>query len=279
MAKTSPEKLAVCSWSLQPATPGQLADQLDTIGLRRLQIALDPLRSAPEIWGKFPQLCQERGISLISGMFVTVGEDYTTPETIRRTGGVTPEGTWEENWRNIQANALLARDLGLPLVTFHAGFLPHDPTDAQYLRLLERIGRIADLFAGLGMDLAFETGQETAADLEEFLRRLNRRNVGVNFDPANMLLYEMGDPIQSLLRLGPWLKQCHIKDATRTKVPGTWGVEVVAGQGEVDWAAFFPALESTGFTGNLAIEREAGNQRVADIRTSRAYVENLLNSR
>jgi sugar phosphate isomerase/epimerase len=75
--------------------------------------------------------------------------------------------------------------------------------------------------------------------------------------------------------LGPWVKQCHVKDAVRTKVPGTWGEEVVVGTGQVDWPAFFGVLHDLQFTGNLCIEREAGNQRVEDIRTAKAYVERL----
>jgi sugar phosphate isomerase/epimerase len=65
----------------------------------------------------------------------------------------------------------------------------------------------------------------------------------------------------------------HIKDAKRTKVPGTWGEEVPAGTGEVNWPAFFRALNQYDFSGNFIIEREAGNQRVADIRTARAMVQ------
>src|SRR4051794_476449 len=120
MEKLSASKLAVCSWSLQPANPEQLLEQLKTIGISRVQIALDPLREQPQVWGKFAELCRANGIELASGMFVTVGEDYTTPETIRRTGGVVPDETWKANWQNIQANAAIAEELGLQLVTFHA---------------------------------------------------------------------------------------------------------------------------------------------------------------
>ena len=75
--------------------------------------------------------------------------------------------------------------------------------------------------------------------------------------------------------LGPWLKQCHIKDARRTRQPGAWGEEVVVGTGEVDWSGFFKTLEAIQFKGILAIEREAGQQRVEDIRAARRFVETL----
>ncbi|MDB6016769.1 MAG: hypothetical protein JWR19_1258 [Pedosphaera sp.] len=254
----------------------QLIEQLNSVGIRRVQIALEPLRVAPQIWADFPALCDQHGIELVSGMFATIGEDYSTLETIRRTGGVVPEETWEENWRNLQSGAVLAENLGLKLVTFHAGFLPHDLSDPDFTKLLERITRIADLFGARGIELGLETGQETADTLEAFLTKLNHPSVGVNFDPANLILYGKGDPIDALRQLSPWIKQCHIKDARRAKMPGTWGQEVVVGSGEVNWPAFFKVLNASSFGGNLAIEREAGNQRVADILTARQYVELML---
>ena len=130
-------------------------------------------------------------------------------------------------------------------------------------------------FRRASIALGLETGQETAPVLVDLLQKLNRPNVGVNFDPANMILYDKGNPIEALRTLGPWIRQVHIKDARRTKVPGTWGEEVVVGTGEVDWPAFFATLQELKFTGRLVIEREAGNQRVADIRTAREVVEKL----
>ncbi|MBI5689493.1 MAG: sugar phosphate isomerase/epimerase [Verrucomicrobia bacterium] len=270
------QRLAVCSWSLRPNSPAELLASLAATGINRVQLALDPLRAEPAVWGSFPALAKERGVSIASGMFGTVGEDYTTLETIKRTGGVVPDETWEANWRNIQAVAEIAARLGLRLVTFHAGFLPHEESDPAFAKLLGRIEQIAALFARHGMALGFETGQETAETLAAFLRKLNRPNVGVNFDPANMILYDKGDPLQALRTLAPWLKQCHIKDARRTRVPGTWGEEVCVGTGEVPWPAFLSTIETLGYRGDLCIEREAGEQRVADIRAARLHLETLV---
>jgi sugar phosphate isomerase/epimerase len=164
----------------------------------------------------------------------------------------------------------------LKLVTFHAGFLPHEPGDPRFQTLLHRLSLIADLFAAKGMELGLETGQETAETLAAFLQKLGRPNVGVNFDPANMILYDKGDPIAALQALGPWLKQCHIKDAVKTKTAGAWGREVPVGAGEVDWAAFMRTLDKLRFKGNLAIEREAGEERAADIRAARHYLDNII---
>ncbi|RPJ81340.1 MAG: sugar phosphate isomerase/epimerase [Acidobacteria bacterium] len=270
-------RLAVCSWSLQPKSAADLLEKMAATGLTRVQIALDPIRANEGgAWTSFATLASRGGVKCVSGMLGTVGEDYSTLESIRRTGGVVPDTTWPETWGNIKADAEIARALGLDLVTFHAGFLPHEETDPTFAKLQTRLRQIADLFAERKMSVALETGQEAAETLAAFLRKLDRGNVGVNFDPANMLLYDKGDPVAALRTLSPWLRQCHLKDAVRTKTPGTWGEEVRLGTGQVDWKAFFAALDAVGFKGDLCIEREAGKERVADIRAAREYVERLV---
>jgi hypothetical protein len=91
------ERLAVCSWSLQPADPAQLVTLLETIGLKRVQLALDPLREDPEGWGRAAAVFSGAGVSVVSGMFGTIGEDYSTLETIKATGGLVPDEHWEQN--------------------------------------------------------------------------------------------------------------------------------------------------------------------------------------
>jgi L-ribulose-5-phosphate 3-epimerase len=269
-------RLGVCSWSLEPDSAEDLLDKLARTGLDRLQIALDPLREDPGgKWAGFADLAARRGVTSVSGMMGMIGEDYSTLESIRRTGGVVPDGTWPGNWRNIQADADLAGSLGLKLVTFHAGFLPHEASDPASAKLRSRVRQIADLFASRGMVIGLETGQETADTMAEFLRALDRPNVGVNFDPANLILYAKDEPVAAARKLASWIRQCHVKDAVRTKVPGTWGQEVPVGTGEVNWKGFFQVLGEAGFAGPLCIEREAGSDRVGDIRTAREYVERL----
>jgi sugar phosphate isomerase/epimerase len=270
--KSLTERLAVCSWSLQPASPVDLAAKLETTGIRRVQLALDPLRDSPKVWGETAALFRHKGITIVSGMFGCVGEDYSTLETIRLTGGIAPDATWEQNWDNMRTTAALAHELGLKLVTFHAGFLPHEEKDPNFAKMLRRLSETADVFKAAKITLALETGQETAPVLVQLLQKLKRRNVGVNFDPANMILYNKGNPIAALRVLGPWIRQVHIKDARRTKVPGTWGEEVAAGTGEVDWQAFFATLREVNYKGDFVIEREAGTQRVADIQAAREMV-------
>lgn len=267
------QRLAVCSWSLQPADPQDLIAKLLATGIHRVQLALDPLRDASKKWGRVADLLSANHIHICSGMFGCLGEDYSTLESIRLTGGIAPDATWEQNWKNIRATAALGQVLGLKLVTFHAGFLPHRKTDRQFAKMLRRLAEVADTFARAQIVVGLETGQETAPVLAKVLRELKHPNLGVNFDPANMILYGKGNPLEALEVLGQWIRQVHMKDAVPAKVAGTWGKEVPAGKGEVDWAAFFATLKRLDFTGPVVIEREAGARRVEDICAAKAVAE------
>ena len=269
-------RLALCSWSLGPRDPADLIARVRETDLNAVQLGLNPLHADPENWGDAIKQLQHAEICIVSGMFGTVGEDYSTLEAIARTGGVVPDEHWPENQRIIEGVASIAAENNLAVVSFHAGFIPHDETDPTFVKLLERIRWIADRFAQDTVEVLFETGQETAEDLLAFLEALDRPNVGVNFDPANMILYGKGEPVEALRKLMPRVRQVHVKDATASDKPGeTWGAEVPVGEGEVDWRAFMQTLDEGGYTGPLVIEREAGAQRVADIRKAANHLRRV----
>ena len=266
------DRLAVCSWSLQPTGPDDLVQKLKATGISRVQLELDPLRDAPKIWGDTEKVLREAGVTVVSGMVRCLGEDYATLDSIRVTGGIAPDATWEQNVKNISAAAAIAKKLGLKLVTFHAGFLPPDESHPTFAKMRQRLDTVADIFMVQNILLGLETGQETAQELAALLHKLNHPNIGVNFDPANMLMYDKGDPVKALHSLAPWIRQVHIKDAKRAKTPGTWGEEVVVGKGEVDWRGFFTTFKHVVFNVNLVIEREFGNSRAADIRAAHDFI-------
>lgn len=275
MSVSGPE-LAVCSWSLRPESPEQLAREVTACGLRHIQLALDPIRDGRWDRDTTVKVLADAGISIVSGMMEMAGEDYTTLETIKETGGVRPDATWSGNLEAARANARLAVDLGLDMVTFHAGFLSTED-DAETHRMLDRLAEIVTIFEEAGISIAFETGQEAAVDLAEHLEALKARGVevGVNFDPANMLLYGMGDPVEAIATLGPHVRQVHIKDADPAETAGTWGTEVPAGTGSVPWAEFLHAVSRHAPGVRLVIEREAGESRVEDVRGAAAMIGEL----
>lgn len=263
-------KIGVCSWSLQPTSPGDLAARVSECGVEGVQLALDPIRRGE--WDEAEAISALREVPLLSGMMATHGEDYSTLETIRQTGGLRPDRHWEANLAAARDNAALAERLGLKLVTLHAGFLPHDSDDPERSVMVQRLRSVSQIFADHGVRLGLETGQESAETLDQILDEIADANVGVNFDPANMLLYGMGDPVEALRRLSPRILQVHIKDALPARVPGEWGRETAVGMGAVRWSRFFAALRECNVRCNLIIEREAGAKRVEDVIVARDVI-------
>ncbi|MCH2132173.1 MAG: sugar phosphate isomerase/epimerase [Phycisphaerales bacterium] len=261
-------RLGVCSWSLQPDSPAELVERVRETGLDRVQLALSPAVSDRDQWGDVFTVLSDAGISVASGMMEPVGEDYSTLETIAKTGGIRPATTWAANEAMARAMAVLCGKAGLTLVTLHAGFLPHDREDSERQAMVTRLQLLAKIFADQGVAIAFETGQESADTLLEVLGDIDRETVGVNFDPANMILYAMGDPVDAVRRLAPHIMQVHIKDAVPTDTPGEWGSEVAAGTGAVDWPAFFAAVQSIAPDLEAVIEREAGGSRIEDVKVA-----------
>ena len=277
--KVAPERIGVCSWSWR-LPMREVAAAMDKAGVKGVHLALGPFLSPDKYHGAaegaetlaFVKAKIAKGEwKLMSTMIAFVGEDYTTLETIRRTGGIVPDCHWESNKRLFTAGCRLTQELGCKYLSVHAGFL--DETNPKALaKFVSRVKWLRDEGRKYGVKLLLESGQETAEDLAAFMGRVP--GVGINFDPANMILYGKGDPQRALQILYPWIRQVHIKDAKVTKVPGTWGDEVVWGSGEVGGSAFVAELEKLGYHGNYVVEREAGEDRPADITTA---VKSLAN--
>ncbi len=253
--------IGVCSWSLQTDVKG-VADAMKKIGIDHVHLGI---RAALGEEGKnVLQAIKNQNWTISATMIDFPQEDYTTLDTIKVTGGVGPDEYWEQS-RDLFLGAVdVTVELGIKYLSMHAGFV--DETDAAYAKkFYDRIRTLADAAGKKDLMLLLETGQETAKELRHFMEQLDHPAIGVNFDPANMILYDKGNPIEAVKVLAPWIKHIHIKDATRTKQPGTWGAEVPWGDGEVQPEAFLKALEEIGFDGTLAIEREAGDDRFADV--------------
>jgi hypothetical protein len=123
---------------------------LDGLGLRAVQLALVPLVQEPDVWAGAVETLSAAGIHVASGMLAMAGEDYSTLETIRATGGVRPDAAWPANRRRAADVARVASETGLGLVTFHAGFLPQEHDDPLRRTMIERLRVVADGFAEHG---------------------------------------------------------------------------------------------------------------------------------
>ena len=178
-----------------------------------------------------------------------------------------PDANWTEN-RALALDAIeRTAEMGVPFLSLHAGFIDHHDVEG-YKTFAARMTELADAAQARDVQILMETGQEAAKDLRTCLEDLAHPALGVNFDPANMILYGKGDPIEAVRVLAPWIRHVHIKDATTSTVAGEWGAEVPWGDGDVGREQFLAVLEEVGYTGALAVEREAGEQRLADIHTA-----------
>jgi len=270
--------LGVCSWSLQVRSIAELKRLLDRLGVDVVQIACgDPHHASWDEGDALPETARASGIVMTGAMLGFPGEDYTTPQTIKQTGGFGNPAWRPERLQRLEWALERTVALGLGDLTLHAGFLP-EPGDPGRRAFLDTLARAAELARKSGVTLAFETGQETAELLCDTLDELQAPSLKINFDPANMLLYDMGDPIRAVELLGPKIRSVHVKDARRPTTPGCWGEEVPIGEGEVDIRRFIKALKSVGYQGPLIVEREVGDQagRLRDVARGLDFLRECL---
>lgn len=262
MVKCGDWPVGICSWSLQAGII-QVGEAMQQLGIEHVHLAVRPVLEANG--QEYLTTVQEQDWVIGSTMVDFPQEDYSTLESIKATGGIGPDEYWDKNRRLFLGAVAVTAELGVKYLSMHAGFI--DQSQAEYAeKFLDRIRCLADAAAEKQIMLLLETGQETAEELKDFLEKLDHPAVGVNFDPANMILYDKGAPIEAVRALKPWIKNVHIKDAIRTTQPGIWGIEVPWGQGEVGGDTFLKALVEIDFEGLLAVEREAGENRLHDIR-------------
>lgn len=273
-----PLALGVCSWSLQVQSIPELKGLLGQLGVNVTQIACgDPHHASWSEGDAMPEAALASGLVLTGAMLGFPGEDYTTPQTIKFTGGFGNPADRAERLKRLEWALERTTALGLCDLMLHAGFLP-DVDDPDRHAMLDTLAKAGQLAAEKGITLAFETGQETADLLRRTLDDLKSPNLKVNFDPANMLLYDMGDPIRAVEILGPDIRSVHVKDAKRPTTPGTWGEEVPLGQGEVNIKRFVQTLKKVGYAGPLVVEREVGDQaaRLKDVAAGLEYLRECL---
>lgn len=260
-------EIGVCSWSIRPVDMADLVRKTGELGLSSVQLALRPLLELDEEHKRRQlEVLQQSTLRLTAGMIDFPGENYGSIELIRQTGGFAPDEHWPIRRQLAVRAGQLAAELGVKLLSCHIGFVPPS-SHQQYTVMVQRVRELAGELGKIGVDLLMETGQERASELLQFINDLSSRNVFVNFDPANMILYGAGDPIEAIHILERHIRHVHAKDADLSDAPGMkWGREVPFGQGQVQVEAFWEALDHIHYCGPVVIEREAGEDRMGDVR-------------
>lgn len=271
MIKCMDWPISVCTWSLKNDFD-KLNILRDKTGITHLHLVVSP---AFESGGnKYLERIKKEGWKITSMMIDFPQEDYSTMELIKITGGIVPDQYWDSNRKKVFDALDITADFGVKYLSLHFGFI--DIKDKAVAKKLFDRARIIGAKANeKKIQLLMETGQEAADELVEFIKQLNHPAFAVNFDPANMILYDKGNSIEAVKTLAPWIKHVHIKDALRTKVKGTWGTEVVWATGEVNAPEFLRTLKKIGFKGAIAVEREAGDDRIGDITTAINFLVNF----
>lgn len=214
---------------------------------------------AEEFLGK----CADAGITITAVFGGFEGESYASIAETARTVGLVPEATRSARAQEMKEISDFTKLLGCDVVALHIGFVPEDRNSANYKSLLACTRDLLDHVAGNGQNLHLETGQETADHLLEFMHDVQRDNLFINFDPANMILYGTGEPIDALRKVGKYVRSIHCKDGTWTKGQRgvDWGAEVALGEGDVGMENYLRTLKEIGYTGPLTIEREIPHDR------------------
>jgi sugar phosphate isomerase/epimerase len=228
---------------------------------------------------KWKRALDDAGFKIVTIVAAYEGEDYGDIPTVQRTVGFIPPATRDAREQRTLAVSDFAARLGVPSIACHVGFVPEDAGATEYRAVRDVVRRICDHAAGHGQTFALETGQERAEVLLAFIRDVDRPNLRINFDPANLILYGTGEPIEALRTLGPLVASVHCKDGDwpPKDQPGTLGKERPLGKGSVGVERFVRTLIEVGYRGPLVVERETENQaeRLQDIGEAVALLRSI----
>ena len=248
---------------------GASIDQLLELGVHTVQVhAPGPAERTRARAEEIADLFAQAGVRVTLVFCGYPGESYKSIPIVRDTVGLVPAATRAERVEQTKQIAQFAAWLGAPGIGVHVGFISEDWESPEFAGTVDTVAEVADYCSERDLTVNLETGQETADTLLRVLETVDRPNLSVNFDPANMILYGSGEPLEALRKVGRYVKSCHCKDATWSDRPGeTWGLEVPLGKGDVGIPAFIATLKDLGYSAPLTIEREiSGARQIADIK-------------
>ncbi len=270
-------EIGLMFWATEDAQ--RTLQQVKQFGIRAGQLGFPGELSLDGAAEKWDEALTVEHFTAVTTVCSYVGEDYQDIPAVQRTVGLVPEGTRVERVSRTKAVSDVARKLGIDSVACHIGFISHDFGSRSYAEIRDVAREICDYCGKNGQSFTLETGQEPAKVLSQFIADVKRKNLKINFDPANMILYGTGDPVEALGVLGTHVISVHCKDGDWPPVdqPEALGVEKPLGEGSVDFPAFISKLKEIGYRGVLCIEREEPDERkrAADIGKAVALLQRL----
>lgn len=257
---------------------GASLDFVKEIALDNVQLHTPPPEArSPERTQELKTVFEDAGIAITVVFAGFAGESYASIPVVKDTVGLVPPQTRTARLQETFEISDWTKAMGCDALGMHIGFIPEDRKSRVRKELVKVARDVCDYCADNGQRFHLETGQESADGLLAFIGDVERDNLAVNFDPANMILYGTGEPLPALRKIGSYVKSVHCKDAKWSDDPGiTWGTEMPLGQGEVNIPEFMNTLEGIGYLGPLTIEREVpGEQQKTDIRNAAELLRRL----
>ncbi len=203
----------------------------------------------------------------------SIWDFYDGPVTL----GLVPVDFRQARIKDVMAASDFAKKIGVENVATHVGFLPENPNTEEYHSLVCAIRYLAQYIKNNGQYFLFETGQETPVTLKRMIEDVGTGNLGINLDPANLILYGKANPIDALDVFGEYVRDVHGKDGCYPTDGRHLGEEKPIGEGRVNFPAFVAKLKEIGYDGPITIEREiSGDQQIEDIKNAKILLESLI---
>ncbi len=194
------------------------------------------------------------------------------------TVGLVPKEYRRERLADLKRGAEFAYKLGVKNIITHMGYIPDDPDAEARIGVVEALKELCGELLERGQSFSFETGQELPLTLSMVINEVGLPNLGVNFDPANLITGGRGNPCDAMDLLASKVSALHAKDGVPPKFGETGGRQVPIGEGRVDFEGLLVRLRDAGYKGDIVIEHEMAGRadRDADILASKAYLEGLI---
>lgn len=191
--------------------------------------------------------------------------------------GIVPVDYRYDRMKELMHGSDFAKKLGVKQIATHFGFLPENPTDAQYPSLVAAIKLLAVHCKANDQYLLFETGQETPITIVRTIEDTGCDNLGINLDPANLIMYGKANPVDAVGVFGKYVRDVHAKDGDYPTNGRQLGSERALGKGSVNFPALVAKLKEVGYDGPLTIEREiSGDEQIKDILAAKKMLEELI---
>lgn len=195
--------------------------------------------------------------------------------------GLVPEVFRFERMKMLEKGIDFAAMIHVRDVATHVGYMPENPYDPNYQGVLTCLKTLVKQCKRNQQNFLFETGQETPVTLKRAIQDIEKEtgkgNVGINLDPANLIMYGKANPVDALDVFGEYVMGIHGKDGKYPTDGHLLGKEVPLGEGKVNYPAFVAKLKEIGYAGDITIEREiSGEEQKRDILMAKNLLEQLI---